>query len=243
MLYPTESFVKKAHQNIIESLGGESGILNESNLKSAVERPFTFTYGFEPFKDVVSKASALSYAIIAWHPFVDGNKRTAVFMLEDMLEANRYYIAVPPYIVKYTVQAALTEESPGFITEQEFTQRISKLCSKNKTAHLFKRIKYEVVPGLWLRWTIFIASRIWRTYKETIENPEKAPKFAFRFYSKFSRSDFFKLIFSRPIDWFAAGDLNIFTTSINEYKKMEEKGYPKEVPLLISMKDDYVEID
>jgi len=243
LLYPTVDYVKRLHNLILESLGGETGIINEGNLESAVERPATSTYGYTPFTDAMTKAAALGYAIITWHPFVDGNKRTAVFVMEDMLEANGYYIAIPPYMVKYTVQAALEPDSPGFIKESEFTTKIARLCSSNRLANFFKGIWYEVIPGIWLRWSFYWAEKIMKAVNEVLDHPEKAPKFIVNFYNKFSKTEFIKMAYNRPIEWLAAGDLNIFFITMRDHAKWEQEGHPKDVTLLVDMDHDYVEME
>ena len=55
----------------------------------------------EVYPDAISKAVALGYALIKWHSFLDGNKRTGVFCMAYMLEKNGVEMAFPPYIVKY----------------------------------------------------------------------------------------------------------------------------------------------
>ena len=243
MLYPTLYCVKKLHDYILKSLGGEPGIINESNLESAVERPSTFTYGFTPFKDVISKAAVLGFAIITWHPFIDGNKRTAVYVIEDMLEANGYYIAIPPYMVRYTVLAALEPSSPGSISESEFTIKIAKLCSSNRLTNLFKRIRYEALPGLWLRWSFFWAEKLMKGYNEIQDHPDKVPKFAVNLYQRFSKIEFIKLLYNIPIDWLAAGDLNIFLLTLHDHAKWESEGFPKDIPFPLVEDKDYVEME
>lgn len=243
MLYPTVDVVKKFHKFILESLGGEPGIINESNLVSAVERPSTYTYGYTPFKGVVSKAAALGYAIITWHPFVDGNKRTAVYVIEDMLGVNGYYIAIPPYMVKYTVQAALDSESPGFVSEAEFTAKVAKLCSSNKSVAFFKRVRYEIIPDLWLRWSFYWAEKMMKAVNEVLNHPENSPRFIINFYNKFSKTEFIKTLYSRPIDWLAAGELNVFFLTIRDHEKWESEGFPKETQFPAFIDEDYVEMD
>jgi prophage maintenance system killer protein len=49
----------------------------------------------ERYGSLVEKASALFHSLIANHPFVDGNKRTAVVALDLFLLANEYYLTIP----------------------------------------------------------------------------------------------------------------------------------------------------
>ncbi len=75
-------------------------------------------YDYEPFKDVIEKAVAIGYAIILWHPFVYGNKRTGIFLIGSTLAVNGIYMALPPYLVKYSVQAAMPDGSSSHLSEK-----------------------------------------------------------------------------------------------------------------------------
>ena len=170
---------------------------------------------------------------------MDGNKRTAVYVIEDMLEVNGIYIAIPPYVVKYTVQAALDSESPGFMGETEFTAKIAKLCSSNKSVAFFKKVRYEIVPDLWLRWSFYWAEKMMKAVNEVLDHPEKSPKFVVNFYNKFSKTEFIKMLYNRPIDWLAAGELKIFLLTMRDDVKWENEGFPKEAQFLLFMDEDY----
>jgi len=50
----------------------------------------------EFFPTLFEKAAALLQAIATYHPFVDGNKRTALISAGAMLEANGYTVAYTP---------------------------------------------------------------------------------------------------------------------------------------------------
>jgi hypothetical protein len=64
------------HADVIDATGSVHGVVNAPALESALARPFT-TYGGQPlFPDFVDKLAAMIHSIIAFHPFVDGNKRT-----------------------------------------------------------------------------------------------------------------------------------------------------------------------
>ncbi len=67
------------------ALGPESRVIKESDLLSALGRPY---HGYHP--RIHDKAAALVHAVIRNHAFVDGNKRTALFLLELLLERSGY---------------------------------------------------------------------------------------------------------------------------------------------------------
>ena len=65
--------------------GAAPGILNENALRSALARPY---HGYHRF--IREKAAALVHGIVSNHGFVDGNKRTALYLVELMLRRSGY---------------------------------------------------------------------------------------------------------------------------------------------------------
>lgn len=76
----TEEIVK-IHDEIIKKTGGHSGMISYGNLD------FTVSQMKIP-KSVERKATTLFYGILTSHPFIDGNKRTAIASIEIFLEKN-----------------------------------------------------------------------------------------------------------------------------------------------------------
>jgi death-on-curing protein len=76
------------HDDLILRLGGLPGILDLSLLEAALHRPFSgLADGTEHFPDELDKAAALLEGLIKFHPFADGNKRTAsIFVFEFIRE-------------------------------------------------------------------------------------------------------------------------------------------------------------
>jgi len=78
------------HERVIAETGGVHGITNPGSLESALARPFTAFGGRELFLDLWSKVAALIHSVIAFHPFADGNKRTALVAADVCLRLNGY---------------------------------------------------------------------------------------------------------------------------------------------------------
>jgi death on curing protein len=79
-------FVGVIHEQQISHFGGASGLRDEGMLLSALARPENLAAYGEP--DAAALAAAYAFGIARNHPFVDGNKRTAlvtaaVFLLEN----------------------------------------------------------------------------------------------------------------------------------------------------------------
>lgn len=73
------------HAELLARFGGISGVRDANGLSSAVGRPQSGYYA-----DVIEEAAALFESLSQNHPFVDGNKRTAVAATAVFLRINGY---------------------------------------------------------------------------------------------------------------------------------------------------------
>jgi len=92
MNYLTPEQVLFIHYRIIEETGGSHGIRDISLLQSAVARPESSFDGKDLYTDLVTKAASLMHSIIKNHPFVDGNKRTAITSASIFLLRNGFRV-------------------------------------------------------------------------------------------------------------------------------------------------------
>ena len=84
----TASAVRAIHAEVIAANGGSEGLRDEGLLESAVAAPRA-TFGGEPLmRDAGEIAAAYLFYLCRNHPFVDGNKRTALAACLVFLEAN-----------------------------------------------------------------------------------------------------------------------------------------------------------
>lgn len=77
--------VMTLHDILIDEFGGTDGVRDLGALEAAVFRPQTGYY-----EDVVAEAAALLESLIQNHPFLDGNKRTAVAAADVHLRMNGF---------------------------------------------------------------------------------------------------------------------------------------------------------
>ena len=105
------------HERVIQETGGIQGIMNPGGLESALARPFTSFGGVELFPDVVAKAAALIHSLIAFHPFVDGNKRTALVAADVCLRLNGYRLVPSADVEPFFWSVARGEKEIEEITE------------------------------------------------------------------------------------------------------------------------------
>jgi death on curing protein len=93
-LRPSAEDVLFLHEVAVGEFGGSEGVRDVESLKAAVARPWQSTFGVEHFPTPFAKAAALCESIIRRHPFVDGNKRTAVYAGAYLLETFGYTLEV-----------------------------------------------------------------------------------------------------------------------------------------------------
>jgi len=86
----SETFVRAIHQRQLAEHGGSNGIRDVGLLDSALAKPKNLLAYSEGPPDMAALAAAYAYGIALNHPFVDGNKRTAVVVCETFLELNGY---------------------------------------------------------------------------------------------------------------------------------------------------------
>ena len=77
-----------AHEEQLAEHGGAACIRDRSMLESALARPHNLIAYEEP--DVADLAASYAFGIARNHPFVDGNKRTALVVSETFLMLNGY---------------------------------------------------------------------------------------------------------------------------------------------------------
>src|ERR1700682_6262239 len=83
-----EETVIAIHYRQISEHGGGEGLRDEGLLSSAMARPKNLLAYSKPRPDLAALAAAYAYGIARDHPFVDGNKRTALVAARTFLMVN-----------------------------------------------------------------------------------------------------------------------------------------------------------
>ena len=108
MKYLSPEQVLFIHSRIIDATGGAHGLRDIGLLQSAVSRPRATFKGKDLYKDVFHKAAALMQSLAVNHPFIDGNKRTAITSTAVFLTLNgRVLEATQGELVAFAVAAAV----------------------------------------------------------------------------------------------------------------------------------------
>ena len=90
MKYLTPHKVLFIHDQVVKRTGGSQGVRDISLVESAVYRPQSTFDGNDLYIGVFDKAAALLQSLLKNHPFVDGNKRTALTSAGLFLRLNGY---------------------------------------------------------------------------------------------------------------------------------------------------------
>lgn len=106
------------HDRLIEETGGAHGVRDVGMLEMAVARPQVGFGEIELYEGLFLKAAALMEALINAHPFVDGNKRTAITAAGLFLELNgRQLVATNEDLEAFTLDVAKRKPREGEIAE------------------------------------------------------------------------------------------------------------------------------
>ncbi|MBI2011329.1 type II toxin-antitoxin system death-on-curing family toxin [Candidatus Daviesbacteria bacterium] len=78
------------HDQMVKRFGGSLGIRDLGLVESAVARPQSSFDGQDLYSNLFDMAAALLQSLLKNHPFVDGNKRTALTSAGLFLKINGY---------------------------------------------------------------------------------------------------------------------------------------------------------
>ena len=108
MNFLTLDQIVQLHVLIVGETGGSTGIRDLGRLESVVGAQNQYVFGKETYTDPMQKAAALIRGIIGDHPFVDGNKRTALLTALTFLKINGVNLTIPQGdLENFAVQVAI----------------------------------------------------------------------------------------------------------------------------------------
>jgi death-on-curing protein len=110
------------HQRQISEHGGIEGLRDEGLLASALARPQNLLAYAQAPPDLAALAAAYAYGIARDHPFVDGNKRTALVAARTFLLLNGVNLEASQD-EKYLTFLQLAQ---GTVTEEQLADWIRK---------------------------------------------------------------------------------------------------------------------
>jgi len=89
-IYLSVEIVREIHREVLIAFGGLDGVRDAGLLESAVAAPQASFGGESPFADAVEVAAAYLFYLCRNHPFIDGNKRTAMTAAIVFLRLNGF---------------------------------------------------------------------------------------------------------------------------------------------------------
>lgn len=130
LVHLTVEAVKAVHAEVLAAHGGSDGLRDEGLLESAVQAPQATMMGQPVLKDAVEMAAAYLFYLCCNHPFVDGNKRTA-------LAACLVFLSENGLLPEEKLDADTWEEltlavAASRIDRDQTTKRLRKLLPKRK---------------------------------------------------------------------------------------------------------------
>jgi death-on-curing protein len=128
--HPTVEAVKAIHAEVLAAHGGGAGLREEALLESAVAAPQATMMGEPLFTEPVEIAAAYLFYLCRNHPFVDGNKRTALATCLVFLSENNL---LPTEKLDVHAWEALTlDVAASRLDREQTTARLRKLLSRKK---------------------------------------------------------------------------------------------------------------
>ncbi|MGH8100294.1 MAG: type II toxin-antitoxin system death-on-curing family toxin [Chthoniobacterales bacterium] len=122
--------VREIHGEAIRQFGGLDGIRDENLLASAVLAPQSRFGGKSPYVDTVEVAAAYLFYLCKNHPFLDGNKRTAMMAAIVFLRLN----GIEPSRDSPDWEKLMLDVANGQLDREMTTRRLRQLVRDRRRA-------------------------------------------------------------------------------------------------------------
>lgn len=120
--------VREIHREVLAAFGGPEGVRDQGLLESAVAAPRASIAGESPFADLVEVAAAYLFYLCRNHPFVDGNKRTAMTAAIVFLRLN----GIEPSSDGADWEALVVDVASSRLDREQATLRFRKLAKSRR---------------------------------------------------------------------------------------------------------------
>ena len=122
----TIEIVREIHDEAVKNFGGLHGIRDEALLTSAIFAPQSSFGGKSPYIDLIDIAAAYLFYLCRNHPFLDGNKRTAMAAAIVFLRLNEFN----PAADGEKWEGLILDVASSKIDREQTTRRLRKLVRK-----------------------------------------------------------------------------------------------------------------
>ena len=113
--------VDEAHFRLIREHGGARGMRDENALEGALARP-RHCWSYAPRGSLADLAASYAFGLMKDHPYVDGNKRTALVVTVAFLDLNGVELTA----TNLEALATMLAVAAGEMTEDELADRIGE---------------------------------------------------------------------------------------------------------------------
>lgn len=128
----TSEDIVEIHRVIEQKSAVEPGIRDIALIDSALSASFQSAFGQDAFPNDLDKIARLGLGIIKNHPFIDGNKRTALGVILSALQVNGYPLPSSGDILKLISGAASDTTSGREELLRSFTDEFKEIVEGNK---------------------------------------------------------------------------------------------------------------
>jgi death on curing protein len=126
----TVSAVRAIHTEVLAAHGGAHGIHDQALLESAVAAPQASMMGQPLISDPVEIAAAYLFYLCRNHPFIDGNKRTALAACLVFLQGNDWLPSTKLSTDKW--ETFVLDLAESRLTRDQTTARLRKLLKRQE---------------------------------------------------------------------------------------------------------------
>lgn len=112
------------HEAQLKEHGGATGVRDAALLESALARPKQH-HAYADESSLATLAMLYASAILKNHPFVDGNKRTALVLCESFLNMNGWFL----HADETEIYRAIVDLASGEISDEDFADWLDERIS------------------------------------------------------------------------------------------------------------------
>ena len=168
MYYPSVQDVQIAVKKLNKYHGINITIINEDQLKFALEKPRMQMYDHEQYPELYQKAAVLMEGLTKIHALSDGNKRCAMLIAELLIKANGAELVLPLKTIQLSADTAMDDKDEMTEEIQQWfkihiannVEQLSILLTENMEeeaiiTNLLDQEKHSEADNLVDRWMVF----------------------------------------------------------------------------------------
>jgi len=162
--YPTHDEIENIHRFIIQQRG-VNGWMSKGMVDACIEFARTDTHKIIPFPTFCTRASAILYAFIAFHPYADGNKRTALVVTSFFCFMNGYALNIsddaPDFTKSVAVRCLDTAEHSAGEEVKRIMEWLLPNLSQGRIMRLFHHLSHRRQRSLAAKTIWVIGFTVW----------------------------------------------------------------------------------